>query len=131
MADAFKFELVAPERLVLSADVRSVVIPGSEGEMTVLAHHAPVMTTLRAGVLAVDGDGGARRIFVRGGFAEIGTQGLTVLAEEAIAVEEIDRARVEAEIKDARDDLAEAKSEDERRAAAARIERLMAMAAAA
>lgn len=130
MTDAFKFELVSPERLILSADVRSVVVPATEGEMTVLAHHAPVMTTLRAGVLAVDGDGGAKRIFVRGGFAEIGAQGLTVLAEEAIAVEDLDRAKIEAELKDAEDDLRDAKTDEARMLASSKVQRLKDMAAA-
>lgn len=129
MTDAFKFELVSPERLILSADVRSVVVPATEGEMTVLAHHAPVMTTLRSGVLTVDGDRGAKRIFVRGGFAEIGAQGLTVLAEEAIAVEDLDRAKIEAELKDAEDDLRDAKTDEARMMASSKVQRLKDMAA--
>ena len=130
MADAFKFELVSPERLVLSADVRSVVVPGTEGDMTVLAYHAPLMTTLRSGVLAVEGDGGNKRIFVRGGFAEIGALGLTILAEEAVAVDDIDRAKLEMDLKNAEDDMRDAKDEMGRNMAMSKLSRLKDMAAA-
>jgi F-type H+-transporting ATPase subunit epsilon len=84
MAD-LRFELVTPERQVLSADVHMVVVPGSEGEFGVMAGHAPFMTTLRDGELAVYRTAGAtpERIAVSGGFAEVGDKGLTVLAESA------------------------------------------------
>lgn len=129
MADAFKFELVSPERLVLAVDARSVVVPGSEGEMTVLARHAPLMSTLRPGVLVVEGDGGSRRIFVGGGFAEIGAQGLTILAEDAQAVEDIDRSKLERDMRNSEEDVRDAKSDEARQMAAMRLERLKAMAA--
>lgn len=81
------FELVTPEKQVLSADVHMVVVPGSEGEFGVMAGHAPFMTTLRDGELAVfrTAGGAPERIQVSGGFAEVGTAGLTVLAESATA----------------------------------------------
>ena len=84
MAD-LHFELVTPERQVLSADVHMVVVPGSEGEFGVMAGHAPFMTTLRDGELAVyrTAGGAPERIQVSGGFAEVGANGLTVLAEKA------------------------------------------------
>lgn len=84
MAD-FRFELVTPEKLVLAADVHMVVVPGSEGEFGVMAGHAPVMTTLRDGDIMVYRSEGAapERITVSGGFAEVGDQGLTILAEQA------------------------------------------------
>ena len=78
------FELVSPLKLLFSGDVDSVVIPGSEGEMTILVEHAPVLTSLRPGVVVVTSAKGAERIFVRGGFAEVNPKGLTVLAERAI-----------------------------------------------
>jgi F-type H+-transporting ATPase subunit epsilon len=81
---ALHFELVSPVKLLLSGDVESVVIPGSEGEMTILAQHAPVLTSLRAGVVVVSSAKSSERIFVRGGFAEVNPKGLTVLAERAI-----------------------------------------------
>jgi F-type H+-transporting ATPase subunit epsilon len=82
-----RFELVTPERQVLSADVHMVVVPGSEGEFGVMAGHAPFMTTLRDGPLAVYRTAGAQPelITVSGGFAEVGDKGLTVLAESAEA----------------------------------------------
>ena len=84
MAD-LHFELVTPEKLVLSEDVHMVVVPGSEGDFGVMAGHAPVMTTLKDGELAVYRTAGAQpeRIPVSGGFAEVGDKGLTVLAESA------------------------------------------------
>ena len=84
MAD-LRFELVTPERQVMSADVHMVVVPGSEGEFGVMAGHAPFMTTLRDGELAVFRTAGGQpeRIPVSGGFAEVGENGLTVLAESA------------------------------------------------
>ena len=82
-----RFELVTPERQVLAADVHMVVVPGSEGEFGVMAGHAPFMTTLRDGELAVYRTAGAapERVRVSGGFAEVGANGLTVLAESVEA----------------------------------------------
>jgi F-type H+-transporting ATPase subunit epsilon len=84
MAD-LRFELVTPERLVMADDVYMVVVPGSEGEFGVLAGHAPFMSTLRDGEIAVYRTAGAapERIMVNGGFAEVSFKGLTVLAESA------------------------------------------------
>ena len=79
------FELVTPDRLVMSEDVYMVVVPGTEGESGIMAGHAPYMTTLKDGEVAVYRSAGAQpeRIPVTGGFAEVGEQGLTVLAESA------------------------------------------------
>ena len=84
MAD-LHFELVTPDRLVMSDDVHMVVVPGTEGEAGIMAGHAPFMTTLRDGEIAVYRTAGAQpeRIPVNGGFAEVGERGLTVLAESA------------------------------------------------
>jgi F-type H+-transporting ATPase subunit epsilon len=81
---ALHFELVSPAKLLFSGDVDSVVIPGSEGEMTILPQHAPLLTSLRPGVVVVTSATGAQRMFVRGGFAEVNPKGLTLLAERAI-----------------------------------------------
>ena len=90
---ALHFELVSPARLLFSGDVASVILPGTEGEMTILPQHAPLLATLKPGVVTVTKDGGAsERIFVRGGFAEVNPQGLTVLAETAIPVADLDAA---------------------------------------
>jgi F-type H+-transporting ATPase subunit epsilon len=86
----FTFELVAPERIIFSGDVDAVVLPASEGDMTVLPGHAPVMTALKTGFLVItDAPGNGRRVLVRGGFADINPDGLTVLAARALPEEEI------------------------------------------
>jgi len=110
MPHAFKFELVSPERLLVSGEVEQVVVPGTEGEMTVLAHHAPLLTTLRPGVLDIGFPGGGerRRFFLRGGFAEVGPSGLTVLAETAIDLNELDASQLAQQIKNAEEDVADA-----------------------
>ncbi len=115
MAEAFKFELVSPERLLVSAQVESVVIPGAEGEMTVMANHAPVMTTVKAGVVSLRTAAGAdERYVVFGGFADILPSGCTLLAESAVAVKDIDRADLARRIKEAKEDLADARDDDSR-----------------
>jgi len=88
----FHFDLVSPEKLLFSGDVEQVDVPGSEGEFGVLAGHAPMVATLKPGILTVHGAGGVQKIVVLGGFAEVSAQGLTVLADVAEAVEDIDRA---------------------------------------
>ncbi len=104
------FDLVSPERLLISAEVDQVDVPGSEGDFGVFAGHAPVMTTLRPGVLAIQTAGkAAEKFFVRGGFAEVTLQGLTVLAEEAMPLAELDTATLDQRIKNAEEDVADAK----------------------
>ena len=115
MAEAFKFELVSPERLLVSQQVESVVIPGTEGEMTVMANHAPVMTTIKPGVVTVKPVSGAEeRYVVFGGFADILPEGCTLLAESAIAVKDIDRDDLARRIQDAKEDAADAKDDESR-----------------
>jgi F-type H+-transporting ATPase subunit epsilon len=115
MAEAFKFELVSPERLLVSAQVESVVIPGAEGEMTVMANHAPVMTTVKPGVVSLRTAAGAdERYVVFGGFADILPSGCTLLAESAVAVKDIDRADLARRIQEAKEDLADARDDDSR-----------------
>ncbi len=127
MADRLTFELVSPERLLLSAQVDMVVVPGTEGEFGVLAGHAPLVSTLRPGVISVHDEKATRRIFVRGGFAEVTAAGLTVLAEEAIDLADLDRAGLEARIRDAEEDVADAKSDTARASAQAQLESLRAL----
>jgi len=115
MAEAFKFELVSPERLLVSEQVESVGIPGVEGEMAVMANHAPVMAIVKPGVVTVRAAGGTEtRYVVFGGFADILPSGCTLLAESAVAVKDIDRADLARRIQDAKDDLADAKDDDSR-----------------
>ena len=107
---SFKFDLVSPERLLVSEDVEAVVIPGSEGEMTVMANHAPVMTTIKPGVVTVSPVSGEKeRYVVFGGFADIVPSGCTLLAESAVAVKDIDKADLARRIQDAREDVNDAK----------------------
>ena len=115
MAEAFTFELVSPERLLVSEKVESVVIPGTEGEMTVMASHAPVMTTIKPGVVTVKPVSGAeQRYVVFGGFADILPEGCTLLAESAVPVADINKADLAKRIQDAKDDLADAKTDEDR-----------------
>ena len=90
----FHFELVSPQKLLFSGDVEQVDVPGAEGEFGVLADHAPMVTTLRPGILTVYGASGAQKIVVLGGFAEVSATGLTVLADVAEAVEDVDRGTI-------------------------------------
>ena len=127
MAERLTFELVSPERLLLSAQVDMVVVPGTEGEFGVLAGHSPLVSTLRPGVISVHDEKAIQRIFVRGGFAEVTAAGLTVLAEEAIDLADLDRAGLEARIKDAEEDVADAKSDIARTSAQAQLDGLRAL----
>jgi F-type H+-transporting ATPase subunit epsilon len=125
MPDSFKFELVSPERLLVSGAVEQVLVPGAEGDMTVLAHHAPVLTTLRPGLLDIGFPGGEhRRFFIRGGFAEIGPSGLTVLAETAIDLVELDAGQLAQAVKDAEEDVADATDDSLRDRARTRLDHL-------
>src|SRR5215831_19423340 len=97
----FHFNLVSPERLLFSEDVAQVDVPGSEGYFGVLAGHAPLVTTLRPGILVIYRTGEApQRIVLNGGFAEVGPNGLTVLADTAVPIEEFDAAALAGIIKD-------------------------------
>ncbi|HEV7254097.1 MAG TPA: F0F1 ATP synthase subunit epsilon [Mesorhizobium sp.] len=115
MADTFPFELVSPERLLFSAQAEAVVIPGTEGEMTVMAHHAPLMTTLKPGIVRVRASAGAEeRFLVFGGFADITPAGCTLLAESALSAAEITRDELSRRIEAARADAENARDDDER-----------------
>lgn len=121
----FHFELVSPEKVLFSGSVDSVIVPASEGEMTVLAGQAPTMATLKPGVVTVaDGKGSARRLFVRGGFVDINDAGLTILAEHAIALEDLKPEMIAADIKNAMDDVADAKTVEARVSAQSRLDGL-------
>lgn len=122
MADKVEFELVSPEKLLNSQPVDMVVVPGTEGDFGVLAGHAPMISTVRPGVIDVyEGDRIVERVFVAGGFAEVTETRCTVLAEQALPLAEIDRAKVEQEVKDLSEDLDDAKSDGERAAVEAKL----------
>jgi F-type H+-transporting ATPase subunit epsilon len=95
---ALHFELVSPEKLVFSGDVNQVDVPGAEGDFGVLEGHAPTVATLRPGIVTVHTAGGPQRIVVLGGFAEVSSTGLTILAEVAEDAESIDRTMIESRI---------------------------------
>jgi F-type H+-transporting ATPase subunit epsilon len=117
MAATFNFELVTPERLLLSAAAEQVVVPGSEGDFAVLAGHAPVISTLRPGVLEITLVQGRQRIFVKKGVAEADPERLTVLAQTAVAVDDLDAVRLSAELRTAEAELAEANDDQSKRMA--------------
>jgi F-type H+-transporting ATPase subunit epsilon len=126
----FHFELVSPERLVFSGEVTQVDVPGEVGDFGVLAGHAPFISTLRPGLLTIYGDGAPQRIVVRGGFAEVGPEGLTVLAEQATPESEVDPAAIAQALKDAEEDVADAENDAARDKARERLEQLGALKAA-
>ncbi|MEL7166262.1 MAG: F0F1 ATP synthase subunit epsilon [Pseudomonadota bacterium] len=96
-----QFDLVSPERSLASLDATSVQIPGADGDMTVMADHAPTITTLRPGILRVDAGGEPREFVVTGGFAEIGAAGVSVLAELAVARGDMTQDQMDAMVGDA------------------------------
>ncbi|HLB06713.1 MAG TPA: F0F1 ATP synthase subunit epsilon [Alphaproteobacteria bacterium] len=109
------FELVSPGRLLVSEEVEMVVVPGTEGDFGVLPQHAPLISTVRAGLIDIHEGGRVKeQIFVAGGFAEVTGERVTVLAEEAMPRGEIDRSAAEQRLRDAEDDLKDAESEAER-----------------
>jgi len=127
MADKLHFALVSPERELFNGEVDHVVVPGSEGEFGVSPHHAPVMSVVKPGALRVFDDGAMRRIFVNGGFADVTPEGLTVLAEEAVDLGDVDVAQLDADLKNAQDDLRDANSDEKRVIAQAALSRLETM----
>ena len=124
MAVNFKFELVSPERVLMSEDVEHVVLPGIEGDMGVLAGHAPFVVTLRPGVITVLGGDSPRKVYVKDGFAEFTPDTLNVLAEQAVNLSGAGAGVVDGLIKDAEKSLEEAKDDAERFLASSAIEAL-------
>ncbi|HLL28155.1 MAG TPA: F0F1 ATP synthase subunit epsilon [Xanthobacteraceae bacterium] len=120
----FPFELASPARLVFSGEVEQVDVPGAEGDFGVLAGHAPLIAALRPGILTIREAGSAKRLFVRDGFAEVNPSGLTVLAELAVPVDELDADALQKEIEAAEARLAEAKEGAARDRAAERVDQL-------
>jgi F-type H+-transporting ATPase subunit epsilon len=120
----FHFELVSPEKLAFSGEVDQVDAPGSEGDFGVFAGHAPFISTLRPGVLVIHAGGQRTRIVVSGGLAEVNPQGMTVLAEMATPVDELDPDVLAQAVKDATEDLEDAKDDATRDRARQRLEEL-------
>lgn len=130
MSDKLNFALVSPERELFNGDVDHVVVPGAEGEFGVMPNHAPVMSVVKPGALRVIDGGSERRIFVNGGFADVTPEGLTVLADEAIDLADLDAAKLEQQLKDAAEDVRDASSDAKRDAAQKALSRLEAIKAA-
>ena len=125
-AEQVEFELVSPEKLLLSEAVEMVVVPGADGDFGVLPRHAPLISSLRTGVISVYRQNRrevSERIFVDGGFAEVTPERCTVLAEQAVPVGEINRGAVEQQLRDAREDLSDSASDAERKTVERRITR--------
>jgi F-type H+-transporting ATPase subunit epsilon len=120
----FHFELVSPDKVLFSGEAQAVLVPGTEGDFQVLSDHAPVMTSVRPGVVGIDdAQGRHRRVFVRGGFADASKNGLILLAETAISFEDLNADALQQEIKNAEEDVADA-SDDQKRLAQEKLDRL-------
>jgi F-type H+-transporting ATPase subunit epsilon len=130
MADMLHFSLVSPVRELFSGDVKQVDAPGVEGEFGVLPKHAPFMTVLKPGVVRIHEDSGVTPVFVRGGFADVTPAGLTILAEEAIRLSDVDAGALDTEIAKLRSDAADPGDETRRKRAAERLVYLEALRAA-
>lgn len=131
MAQAFPFELVSPEKLLVSGEASEVLIPGTEGYFQVLANHAPFMSTIKPGVIEVTMAGGeASRYVVFGGFADVSPNGLSVLAEHAVNAAELDKDDLAKRVQDAKEDLADAKDDRTKASAADYLDQLMTLQAA-
>jgi F-type H+-transporting ATPase subunit epsilon len=116
MAEPLKFDLVSPDRLHVSEQVESVVVPGGEGYFTVFAQHAPVMSTLKPGQIEVKTmSGEVQKFYVRGGFADVTPSGLTILADQAIPLEDLDAEQLAQEMRNAEEDLADAGDDQPKR----------------
>jgi F-type H+-transporting ATPase subunit epsilon len=127
MAGTFRFELVSPERILMSVEAEQVIVPGAEGQFTVLEGHAPVVSTLLPGVIHVTTPSSKQAIFVRFGFAEVTAEQLTVLAERAFIVEEADPRQLDQELDLARKALDDADTDDARLHVSRAIEELKAL----
>ena len=118
MAEKVAFELVSPDRMLMSVEADAVAMPGMEGDFGVLPGHAPLISALRAGVITIEGGSeGPDQVYVAGGFAEVADERLTVLAEEAVPGDDMDRADIEQRIQEANNELVEADEGEQRRLA--------------
>jgi len=127
---ALHLDFVSPERVLFSGDVDQVDLPGAEGDMGIFVNHAPLVTALRPGIVTIHREGAREPIVVVGGFAEVGPAGLTILADRAVPRESFDLAMLAAEIKDAEEDVADAKDEAQRDKLAHRLDQLKSLQAA-
>jgi F-type H+-transporting ATPase subunit epsilon len=124
------FEFVSPESVLFSGDVDQVDLPGAEGDMGILAEHAPMVTTLRPGIVTVFRGGAHEPIVITGGFAEVGPAGLTILADRAVARADFDHEMLATEIKNAEEDVADATDQAARDKFVRHLDQLKALQAA-
>ncbi len=124
MAQTFTFELVSPEKVFLAGEAEQVLLPGAEGDMTVLPGHAPLISTLRPGMVDVALAGQKARVFVRDAFVQVEPERVTVLAEKAYEAADLSGSTLAAELAKAEADLAAAKSDDARRLAQQAVDSL-------
>jgi F-type H+-transporting ATPase subunit epsilon len=127
---ALHFEFVSPESVLFSGEADQVDLPGAEGDMGILADHAPLVTTLRPGIVTIFRGGAREPVVVTGGFAEVGPAGLTVLADRAVARQDFDTAMLAAEIKDTEEDIADVTDAAARDKLARHLEQLKTLQAA-
>ena len=130
MAETFSFSLVSPERELVNQEVEMVVVPGSEGDFGVLKGHAPVISRLRPGLVSVTADGAEKRYFVYHGFAEVTDESVSVLAEDASPVDELEASGLDQRIKNASEDVSVAKDAFEKALAEENLNHLQAVKAA-
>ncbi len=118
MSETLHLEIVSPERLLKDAEVAAVVVPGADGDFTAMPQHAPMMSTIRPGVVEIQTseDSEAERLFVKGGLAQISPSGLTILAEETLVLDDVDAAELSQKISDTREDIQDAKDDVEKAA---------------
>jgi len=123
---AFHFELVSPQKLVFSGDVEAVAVPGTEGEFTVLKDHAPLISTMKPGILVIHETPAKKlRLFVCGGFAKVAPSGLTILAEHTIPLAQLDAAGLDTDLKNLEEEIAGSKTGEPRRAAVEKRDQLL------
>lgn len=123
MAETFKVELVSPERLLISEEVEQVVIPGAEGDFAVLPGHAPILSSIRPGIMKISGgDAGEKQYFIRGGFAEANAEGLTILAQEVRLIGDFNAEEISHDISETEKSLAGDIDDEMRRKAEAALQ---------
>ncbi|HEX4041967.1 MAG TPA: F0F1 ATP synthase subunit epsilon [Xanthobacteraceae bacterium] len=127
---ALHFEFVSPESVLFSGDVDQVDLPGSEGDMGILPGHAPLVTTLRPGIVTIFRSGQREPVVVIGGFAEVSPAELTVLADQAVARADFDMALLATKIKEAEEDVADCTDDAERDRLTRHLDQLKALQAA-
>ncbi len=124
---SFHLDLVAPEKVLFSGDVQSVIVPGTEGLFQVLSGHAPMMSALKSGVVVAVAKGETKRIFIRGGFADVSSSALTILAEHATFLSDVNLEELMKQIKNMRDDLAGSQTDTMRNATQEKLDELIAL----